>query len=66
MTKVYDVIISSESTSLRPKALTAVNTIKYVLPTPPIQVQPAFELTPEMAKYAVIAVVFLTILSTLT
>lgn len=72
MTRVYDVIISSGSTSLRPKAITAVNTIDNPVeespianlpPAPPIT---SFQLSPETAKYAVIAVVFMLILSTLS
>ena len=67
MTRVYDVIISSGGASLRPKAVTAVNTIapSDILPTPP-PIMPAFGLTPEMAQYAVVAIIFLTVISTLS
>jgi hypothetical protein len=69
MTRVFDVIISAGSTSLRPKSITApINTIKDALPEvpPALKTVPAFNLTPEMAQYAVIGVVFLMIISTLS
>lgn len=68
MNKVYDVIISSSGTNLKPKAaVTAVNTISPVADLPPAPpIMPAFELTPETAKYAVIAIMFLMIISTLS
>ena len=45
MNKVFDVTISASGASLKPKAITAVNTIQNAIPIPPIQTMPAFPLS---------------------